>query len=127
MPGHHDKGTVLVLEEEDHERDYIGALLRMAGFSVLRAQDSDSALSLLESDRVIDAIVADAHVPGALDGHAFVALVRRRWPHIAAVMMSGHSDETSGPLAEGAVFIAKPYVPDRLVPTLERLLRGRPA
>lgn len=124
MRGEHTdrKGTVLVLEEEKHERDYIGALLRHHGFRVLRVQDSDAALRLLEGEEPIDALVADAHVPGSIDGNAVVATTRARWPRIAAVMISGHSDETSGALPDGAHFVAKPYLPDRLVPLLERLL-----
>jgi DNA-binding NtrC family response regulator len=47
---------------------------------------------------------------------------RKRWPDLAVVMVSGHSDATSGPIPEAGEFIAKPYLPTHLVPTLNRLI-----
>jgi hypothetical protein len=37
-------------------------------------------------------------------------------------MMSGHSDASSGPIPEGADFIAKPYLFEHLAHTLHRLI-----
>jgi hypothetical protein len=37
-------------------------------------------------------------------------------------MMSGHSDASSGPVPEGADFIAKPYLLEHLAPTLHRMI-----
>jgi hypothetical protein len=61
--------------------------------------------------------VTDAHVTGTIDGFELARLVRERWPAIAVVMMSGHSDASSGPVPEGADFIAKPYLFEHLAPT----------
>jgi hypothetical protein len=38
------------------------------------------------------------------------------------IMMSGHSDASSGPIPEGGTFIAKQYLLDHLAPILKRLL-----
>jgi len=51
-------------------------------------------------------------------------VARSRWPHIAVVMMSGHSDASSGPVPTGAEFISKPYLLSHLVPTLRRMTRA---
>ena len=51
-----------------------------------------------------------------------LAGVRERWPGVAVVMMSGHSDESSGPIPDGGDFVSKPYLFSHLVPALERLI-----
>ena len=68
--------------------------------------------------------MTDAHVPGQIDGSELARVVRERWPEMAVVMMSGHSDPSSGPLPEGVEFVAKPYLTDRLVPASRTLLKG---
>jgi DNA-binding NtrC family response regulator len=113
---------VLVLEEETHERDAIADHLREAGFAVCPAADSDEAMVCLEEHPDLRALVTDAHVPGRIDGHALAAAIRRQRPSVAVVLMSGHSDESSGPVPEGAAFVSKPFLFERLVPALRRLL-----
>ena len=59
-----------------------------------------------------------------MDGFELAEVARSRWPHIAVVMMSGHSDASSGPVPTGAEFISKPYLLSHLVPTLRRMTRA---
>ena len=126
MPTNADPHRIVILvEEETHERLYIAQHLAENGFGVLQAEDSDAALTLLESSDRVDALVTDAHVPGQIDGFELARLARDRWPDIAVVMMSGHSDASSGPLPAGSEFVAKPYLTDRLVPALNSLFKGR--
>jgi CheY-like chemotaxis protein len=113
--------SVLVVEEETHELDAIAEHLAGAGFSVLRAGSTDEALAILEKGAPA-ALVTDAHLPGRIDGHELARLARERFPALAVVMMSGHSDASSGPLPEGAAFVAKPYLLERLVPTLRQMI-----
>lgn len=113
---------VLIVEEETHEREAIADHLRGAGYDVCHAADSDEALASLKGTPDITAIITDAHVPGEIDGHELAALVRREWPSIAVVLMSGHSDASSGPVPDGAAFVAKPFLLEHIVPTLRRLL-----
>jgi DNA-binding NtrC family response regulator len=92
---------------------------------VAEAVDTDAAMALLERESHVDGLVTDAHVPGRIDGFQLAAKARERWPSMAVVMMSGHSDATSGPVPEGAEFVAKPYLASHLVPTLHRLIGER--
>ena len=118
--------VIVVVEEETHERVFIADHLAEAGFEVLQADSSDAALALLEKRDDVRGVVTDPHVPGRIDGGELARLVRERWPEMAVVMMSGHSDESSGPLPEGSEFVAKPHLVSRLVPALHTLL-GRAA
>jgi len=113
---------ILLVEEEATERVAIARHLQDAGFAVLEAADSDAAMAFLKERSDLGGLVTDAHVPGQIDGFELARLVRERWPDIAVVMTSGHSDHTSGPVPEGSEFVAKPYLLSQLAPALERLI-----
>ena len=117
-----DDPMIVLVEEELSERGPIVQHLQEAGFKVLEVTDTDAALALLEKRSDIHGLVTDAHVPGKIDGFELAGLVRKRWPKIAVVTMSGHSDESSGPIPEGGDFVSKPYLFSHLVPALNRLM-----
>jgi len=122
----HGRPVILLVEEEASERQAIARHLEESGFAVVEAEDSDKALAFLEGRSgvrgIVRGIVTDAHVPGRVEGFELAGLVRRRWPAVAVVMMSGHSDAVSGPVPDGGAFVAKPYILSHLVPALNRLL-----
>ncbi len=122
VPSQDQDPVLLLVDEEQTIRQATAHHLREASFEVIEAADSDEALKCLETLPVVHGLVTDAHLPGRIDGHELAGLVRRRWPDLAVVMMSGHSDATSGPLPPGGEFVAKPYLTSHLVPTLNRLL-----
>jgi DNA-binding NtrC family response regulator len=115
---------VLLIEEETSERLVLAEHLNEGGYDVIESSDSDHALQVLQSESGIRAVVTDAHVPGAIDGFELARTVCERWPGIATIMTSGHSDPSSGPVPQGSEFIVKPYLLERLLPTLKRLLRS---
>jgi DNA-binding response OmpR family regulator len=118
----HGKPMIVLVEDEPSEREPIARHLREHGFSVEVVDNSDAALALLKKRSDIRGLVTDAHVPGKIDGFELAALVRERWPDLAVVMMSGHSDESSGPIPDGGDFVSKPYLFSHLVPALNRLM-----
>lgn len=123
MPSIQQQSPVIVLvEEEQTIRQAVADHLRSASFEVVEAADSDEALKRLKMTTSAHGLVVDAHVPGRMDGFELAEMARKRWPDLAVVMVSGHSDATSGPIPEGGEFIAKPYLSTHLVPTLNRLI-----
>jgi CheY-like chemotaxis protein len=117
-----DTPLILVVEEETHERAAIVEHLAGQGFRTLEAETTDTALEHLRGGEPVAGLVTDAHVPGGIDGHELARHARETSPHLAVVLISGHSDESSGPVPEGAEFVAKPYLLEHLGPTLQRLL-----
>ncbi len=111
------QGLVVIAEEDITQRREIVRYLQESDFSVLEAADADEAMTLLRSHPDVQAFVADSHLSGKRDGYELARVVRERWPAIAVVMMSGHSDASSGPIPEGADFIAKPYLFEHLAHT----------
>jgi DNA-binding NtrC family response regulator len=116
------QGLVVIAEEDITQRREIVRCLQEHDFRVLEAADADEAMALLRSPPDLKAFVTDAHLPGKRDGYELARVVRARWPAVAVVMMSGHSDASSGPVPEGADFIAKPYLLEHLAPTLHRMI-----
>ena len=116
-PHQTDRPVILLVEEDSRQRKDIMGYLSEDEFRVFQAGDTDGALALLEARPDVRGFVTDAHVTGTTDGFELARLVRERWPAIAVVMMSGHSDASSGPVPEGADFIAKPYLFEHLAPT----------
>ncbi len=116
------QGLVVIAEEDITQRREIVRYLQESDFRVLEATDADEAMALLRSHRDVQAFVTDAHVPGKRDGYELARVVRERWPAVAVVLMSGHSDASSGPVPDGADFIAKPYLFEHLASTLHRMI-----
>jgi DNA-binding NtrC family response regulator len=116
---------IVLVEEETMEREVFTEYLESTGFAVLEAADTDTGLALLEDNSAVSGLVTDAHVPGQIDGCELAQVACERWPHLAVVMMSGHSDATSGPVPEGGTFISKPYLLHQLAPTLSRMIAGQ--
>lgn len=114
--------VVILAEEEVPQRMDIAKHLEAAGFHVLQAADSDEAQALLDGRSDVSAFVTDSHLPGQIDGFALATLVREQRPEIAVVLMSGHSDASSGQVPPGGRFISKPYLFEQLVPTLRDLI-----
>jgi DNA-binding NtrC family response regulator len=116
------RAIILLVEEDGRVRGDIAKHLNEHGFDVIEASDSDEALAALEGRSDVRGFVTDAHVPGRIDGFELARVVRERWPAIGVVMMSGHSDASSGPIPPGGEFIAKPYLFEYLAPTLRKFL-----
>jgi DNA-binding NtrC family response regulator len=116
------QGLVAVTEEDITQCREIVRYLKENDFRVLEAAEVDEAMALLRSHPDVQALLTDAHLPGNRDGYELAKVVKERWPAVAVVMMSGHSDASSGPVPEGADFIAKPYLFEHLAHTLHRLI-----
>jgi CheY-like chemotaxis protein len=114
--------VIVLVEEEAVERQAIARYLQESGFAVVEAADSDAGMAILEERSDVQGLVTDAHVPGKIDGFELAGVVRTQWPAIAVVMISGHSDASSGPVPEGGEFVAKPYLFSHLASALERLI-----
>ena len=110
---------VLVVEGEALVRRMVAQVLRHAGLRVTEADCADAAL------RAVDAtpeppdvlVTALALGPGALDGRALAAELRRRSPGLGVVYLGGRP--AADPAADDAPdarerFLPRPFEPARL-------------
>lgn len=66
--------TLLIVDDDAGTVDTLGRMLRLEGYVILTARDTDSAMKVVEASRP-DAILVDLHMPAA-DGLAFLRRLR---------------------------------------------------
>jgi CheY-like chemotaxis protein len=119
------RGTVLVVEDEDHLRQGIVKMLRKTGLEVFEAADGSSAIDLLRADGdKIDVMLLDMTIPGA-SSHEVVAEAANAKPNIRVILTSAYSQEAiAGAMSPPQVrsFIRKPFQFGDLLNTLRSSL-----
>lgn len=116
------KHEVLVVDDDPSVRETVATLLISAGYDVAVAKDGFEALLQLRK-MLPDAIVSDLNMP-QMSGYELLSVVRRRFPQIMTVAMSGdyQGDAVpSGVIADG--FFPKGQTPNSLVATIAALIR----
>ena len=84
--------SVLVVDDEAAVRSAIQRVLRREGWRVLSAASADEGLRLLaETDAPPQVVVSDFRMPGR-DGLQFLGDVRRVWPRVQRVLLTGFAD-----------------------------------
>jgi two-component system cell cycle sensor histidine kinase/response regulator CckA len=87
-------GRILLVEDEDEVRAFLGEWLVEAGYSVIEFSNGREALAAFESGgEPIDVIVTDVVMPHA-SGPSLVRAARSLHPGLKALYMSGYADET---------------------------------
>lgn len=115
---------VLVVEDEPMIRLGLASLMEQAGHVAFEAPDADAAIALMTRRRDVDLVITDVDMPGSMDGIGLAHYVRRQWPLIHLIVISGKVGVSPGDLPLGARFISKPYQEAALVGLIEGLLAG---
>ena len=105
---------ILLVEDEDAVRRVARRALELHGYQIIEAADGHAALRLA-GEHTVDLLLTDVMMPGML-GPALAAEMRRRFPDLTVLFMSGHSDEIvrDGLLDPATPFLAKPFTPVQL-------------
>jgi PAS domain S-box-containing protein len=118
-------GTVLIVEDDSRVRRLTGAMLRSAGYTVLEAEDSQQALSLIDQSALnIEIVVTDVLMPG-MGGRELKEAIRLRNQEIPVLFVSGHTEgdyTLHAELSEGVGFLQKPYSKDELLRKIQVML-----
>jgi two-component system cell cycle sensor histidine kinase/response regulator CckA len=116
---------LLLVEDEVALRRLAERALTRAGHEVLAAESAEAALDLLAGGGAPAALVSDVSMPG-MDGLALARELRRRWPGLPVVLLSGYAPGTIGRDlgAEGIRFLAKPYAPAELCAVVEAVVEA---
>ncbi len=115
------KGTVLLVDDEVIIRQSTEQWLKMAQFEVVSCESAEQALTVLNED-FPGILVTDVKMPG-MDGLELMDQARALIPELPVILITGHGDVDMAIQAMrcGAYdFIEKPFVPERLVETINR-------
>lgn len=120
------KCQILVVDDDPSVRESVAMSLMAAGYDVVAAEDGFRALLQLKKT-LPDLILSDLDMPG-MSGFELLSVVRRRFPQISTVAMSGAyvgNEVPFGVVADG--FFSKGGQSNNLLWTIQRLLLTAPA
>ena len=120
------RGTVLLVDDEALIRQSTEQWLKMAHFDVISCDSAEQALKVLD-EQFPGIIVTDVRMPG-MDGLELMDVARQRIPELPVILVTGHGDVDMAikAMRNGAYdFIEKPFVPERLVETINRACEKR--
>lgn len=112
---------VLVVDDDPLILTVVDLMVRHMGHTVRTAPDATAALDIM-ADAPADLIVSDIRMPG-MDGLALARLVRKDYPNIPIILMTGYlSEYSSGSASEIGVegILKKPFKSAELVGAITR-------
>jgi CheY-like chemotaxis protein len=116
---------LLVVDDEPTLRDLLQCSFSTEGYDVRVAKDGFAALAQMHG-ALPDLIVTDLKMPN-MSGFEFLSVVRRRFPQIPTIAISGEFHPPVEPLGVLAdAFFAKPFRFEDLLAKVAELLRDAP-
>ncbi|CAL8480732.1 PAS domain S-box protein [Caballeronia sp. S22] len=117
--------TILVVEDDRRVQATVVETLRQFGYTVLKADDAQSALVVVQSGIHIDLLFTDVVMPGTMRSTELAKLATRMLPHLKVLFTSGYTQNAivhGGRLDEGVHLLSKPYSREQLASKIRRML-----
>jgi len=108
------KHTVLLVDDEEELAETLVERLEYRGFEARYATSGKDALEILRED-TFDVVVVDLKLPG-MSGDELVQVMRKAYPNIPIVVITGHGSDSDAAEPEGAyALLPKPFDITQLV------------
>jgi CheY-like chemotaxis protein len=120
-------GNILVVDDDDIFRTVLIRSLKLSGFTVFGAADGKMAIDLLKKGG-IDTVIADVNMP-LMDGVTLLKQIKKDWPQIPVVLVTGYFADGEGPLdssAKADAFLMKPFKIQSITEILKNIGLKRP-
>lgn len=95
--------TILLVDDDLDQLEKRRSRLESAGFSVIAVSHSGRALDVLDSDRPIDLLMTDVHMPGMPHGFSLARMAKARRPGLPIVYVDGTIPDTERKFALGPI------------------------
>jgi two-component system, cell cycle sensor histidine kinase and response regulator CckA len=116
------RGTILLIEDDDAVRDFVGFVLRQQGYTVLDAEHGPRALEIANAhEGEIDLLISDVVMP-QMHGFEVAKALRRSRPSLRVLHISGYPGDA---IPGDADFLAKPFSRETLLERVSQLIRAR--
>jgi CheY-like chemotaxis protein len=119
--------TILVVEDDLAVQTTVVDILSGLGYRVLRANDGQSALTIIQSGVPVDLIFTDVVMPGPVRSIEMTRQAKQLCPDIQVLYTSGYTQNAivhGGRLDAGVELISKPYRREELARKLRTMLSG---
>ena len=120
--------TILVVDDDRAVQDMAVEILEDLGYRVLRADDGESALKVLEREGAVDLLFTDVVMPGPVSSTDLVRMATERQANLAVLFTSGFARNLMAKardLMPGAPLLSKPYQREQLAHQVRELLDAR--
>ncbi|MFC5497626.1 response regulator [Caenimonas terrae] len=117
--------TILVVEDDVAVQAAVVQMLAALGYKVLRANDAQAALALIESGVHVDLLFTDVVMPGPLRSPELAARAKLLLPRLAVLFTSGYTHNAivhGGRLDPGVELLSKPYRQEDLARKVRQML-----
>jgi putative two-component system response regulator len=101
---------LLIVDDEDSIRRVLALELKKSGYDCLEANSGEEALEIA-GNQPVDAVLSDLQMPG-MDGLELLREIKRRFPDVAVVMITGNHEVDSAIAAiqaEADDYLLKPF------------------
>lgn len=117
--------TILVVDDSESIREVVGYTLEAEGYIVIRGVNGKDALRRFTTS-VVDLVITDLYMP-EMDGLEFIREIRKseQNQHIPIIFLTTESQLTKkeeAKLAGATGWIVKPFMPEKLVGIVKRIL-----
>jgi CheY-like chemotaxis protein len=119
-------GRVLLIEDDDDNRELMGEVLQDAGYDVVLAASGADGLRTL-SEHSVDVVVTDVGMPG-MGGLEVARAAKEIAPTVPVVLVTGYADREDIAHARGRevdAVLVKPVEPDALTSVVEQMVKRR--
>ena len=116
---------ILVVDDDPTVLKSCQRVLEAEGFDVYLVPSADKALEAMRNDD-FSLLLVDIKMPQR-DGIYLMTEIKKEWPHIPIIVMSGYDTEQTVQQAMesgAASFIAKPFTPTELLNALQKVLEN---
>ena len=118
-----NKGSILIIDDEEIVRTSCQRILEPEGYSVKTADQGSNGLAVLES-HPIDLVLTDLMMPD-IDGIEVLRSIKEKWPETEVIIMTGYGTvKTAVRAMKIGVFdyLEKPFTPADLLSLTEKAL-----
>ena len=115
---------ILLVEDDQGLRTFIGLLLGRLGYAIKDAVDGPDALRRWgEQAGEFDLLLTDVIMPSGMTGWELAEALRKQKPGLRAIAMTGYSEEAGKPASiTGVQCVSKPFTPEGLAQAVRACL-----
>ena len=123
QPAERKHARILIIEDNPDVTEVTAALVMQLGYTIRLASNTDMALRILEQE-AFDLVFSDIMMPGEMDGLEFANYIRRTWPTLPVLLVSG-SNKRVEEAQKYFTTLQKPYQIAELDRAMQKLLHAR--